>query len=52
MPVVLTLLEGTIVHVTLDMRVMDLKETATVSVFVTQVNDLSKSTNTCISLQI
>ena len=28
---VLTLLEGTIVRVTLDMRVMDLKETAAVS---------------------
>ena len=32
MPLVTILLEGTIVHVTLDMRVMDLKETVTVSV--------------------
>ena len=32
MPLVTILLEGIIVHVTLDMRVMDLKETVTVSV--------------------
>ena len=31
MPVVITLLEDTIVPATLDMRVMDLKETAVVS---------------------
>ena len=38
MPVVLTQLEATIVHVTLDMRVMDLKETVLVSVLLTNVH--------------